>query len=367
MQIPFLDLKLQTASCREEIREAMDRVISDCNFVLGRQVEEFEAAFAACCECDYALGVASGLDALKLILRAMDIGPGDEVITPSHTFIATALAISAVGATPILVEVDPKTYTMDPAGLDAAITGRTKVLMPVHLYGQTAGMDPILEIARKHGLRVIEDACQAHGARYKGQRAGSLGDAAAFSFYPGKNLGAYGDAGCMVTSDDDIAHTARMIAQHGQSGEKHKHFIEGRNSRMDGIQAAILNVKLAHLDDWTEARIRHAAVYGDLLKDLPLQPPQQRSGNRHVFHLYVIRTDKRDELRNYLTEKGIATAIQYPHALPFLDAYAKRNHSKEDFPVISGYQKQILSLPMFPELAGEEINYIVSQIRNYFM
>lgn len=370
MKIPFVDLGRQYDNLKEQLDDAIATVVNDRAFIgslKNPHVKAFESNFAGYIGVGHTIACGNGTDALEILVKSLSIGPGDEVIVPALSWIATSEAVSNMGATPIFVDIEPGFFTIDPEKIEEKITGRTKAIIPVHLYGHPANMKKIMEIARYHDLKVIEDCAQAHGAEIAGQRVGTLGDAGAFSFYPGKNLGAYGDAGCMVTSDDDIAHTARMIAQHGQSGEKHKHFIEGRNSRMDGIQAAILNVKLAHLDDWTEARIRHAAVYGDLLKDLPLQPPQQRPGNRHVFHLYVIRTDKRDELRNYLTEKGIATAIQYPHALPFLDAYAKRNHSKEDFPVISGYQKQILSLPMFPELAGEEINYIVSQIRNYFM
>ncbi len=368
MKVPFVDLGRQYDSLKEELDNAIASVVQDRAFIgslKNPHVREFEKNFAEYTGARHVIACGNGTDGLEILVKSLGIGPGDEVIVPALSWIATSEAISNMGATPVFVDIEPGFFTIDPDKIEEKITTRTKAIIPVHLYGHPTDMKKILEIAHRHDLKVIEDCAQAHGAEIGGKRVGTFGDAGAFSFYPGKNLGAYGDAGCMVTNDDAIAHTARMIAQHGQSGEKHRHFIEGRNSRMDGIQAAILNVKLPHLDDWTEARIRHAAAYCQLLKDLPVTLPATRPGNRHVFHLFVIRTEKRDDLRRHLLEKGIATAIQYPHALPFLDAYARYNHLKEDFPVIAEYQEQILSLPMFPELEEEEIKYITECISEF--
>jgi len=366
MKIPFLDLKLQTADCADEIQSAMDQVVTDCNFVLGRQVEEFETAFSAYCECEHAIGVASGFDALKLILRAMDIGPGDEVITTSHTFIATALAISSVGATPVLVEVDADTYTMDPRRIEAAITERTKAIMPVHLYGQTADMEPILGIARKHGLKVIEDACQAHGARDKGRRAGSIGDAAAFSFYPGKNLGAFGDGGAVTTSDAVLAKRIRTLRNYGSS-VKYVHEELGENSRLDTLQAAVLSVKLKRLDAGNDARRVAAALYSEQLRGIgDLITPSIREDSEPVFHLYVIQTAQRDALQQFLLEKGVDCLIHYPVPVHLQKAYSSRGWKKGDFPLTEALAGRILSLPIFPGITEEQVEFVCDAIQSFY-
>jgi dTDP-4-amino-4,6-dideoxygalactose transaminase len=366
MKIPFLDLKNQSAELHGEIRSAMDQVLADCNFILGKPVAEFEEAFAAYCGCKQGIGVASGLDALKLILRAMEIGPGDEVITVSHTFIATALAISAVGATPVLVEVDPFTYTMDPKVLEAAITSRTKAVMPVHLYGQAADMEPILQIARKHGLKVIEDACQSHGARCNGLRAGSLGDAAAFSFYPGKNLGAYGDGGAVTTSDTVLADRIRAMRNYG-SVRKYYHDTLGENSRLDTLQAAVLGVKLKYLDAGNAARRAAAALYTEQLKGIgDIITPSIRVGSEHVFHLYVIQTGHRDELQRHLLEQGVECLIHYPVPVHLQKAYAAAGWRPGDFPLTEKLAGRILSLPVFPGITEEQQTYVTGAIKKFF-
>ncbi|MFA7368677.1 MAG: DegT/DnrJ/EryC1/StrS family aminotransferase [Kiritimatiellales bacterium] len=366
MNIPFLDLKNQSAELRNEIRSAMDRVLADCNFILGKPVADFEADFAAYCECKYGIGVASGLDALKLILRAMEIGAGDEVITVSHTFIATALAVSSVGATPVLVEVDPATYTMDTKMLESAITARTKAVMPVHLYGQTADMDPILEIARRRGLRVIEDACQSHGARCNERRAGSLGDAAAFSFYPGKNLGAYGDGGAVTTSDPVLADRIRTLRNYG-SAKKYYHDELGENSRLDTLQAAVLAVKLNGLDHGNAARRAAAALYTEQLQGIgDIITPAVRHGSEHVFHLYVIQTGRRDALQKYLMGKGVECLIHYPVPVHLQRAYASKGWKTGDFPLTEKLAGTILSLPVFPGITEEQQQYVTDSIRRFF-
>ena len=366
MHVPFLDLKNQSAELRNEIQSAMNQVLADCNFILGKPVAEFEEAFASYCGCKHGIGVASGLDALKLILRAMDIGPGDEVITVSHTFIATTLAISSVGATPVLVEVDPVTYTMNPAAFEAAITVRTKAVMPVHLYGQTADMGPILEIARRHGLKVIEDACQSHGARCNGRRAGSLGDAAAFSFYPGKNLGAYGDGGAVTTSDAILAERIRAMRNYG-SIRKYYHDTLGENSRLDTLQAAVLGVKLKVLDEGNAARRGAAARYTEQLARVgDLITPAARKGSEHVFHLYVIQTSRRDDLQRYLLEQGVECLIHYPVPVHLQKAYASNDWKAGDFPLTEKLAGRILSLPIFPGITEAQQQYATDSIKRFF-
>ena len=366
MHIPFLDLKNQSPELRNEIQSSMDRVLADSNFVLGKPVADFEVAFAAYCECKYGIGVASGLDALKLILRAMGIGPGDEVITVSHTFIATALAISSVGAAPVLVEIDPATCTMNPQAFEAAITARTKAVMPVHLYGQTADMGPILEIARRRGLRVIEDACQAHGARCNGRRAGSLGDAAAFSFYPGKNLGAYGDGGAVTTSDSVLADRIRTLRNYG-SAKKYYHDELGENSRLDTLQAAVLGVKLNSLDQGNAARRTAAAIYTAQLQGAgDIVTPAIRQGSEHVFHLYVIQTGRRDELQKYLLEKGVECLIHYPVPVHLQKAYISKGWKQGDFPLTEKLAGKILSVPIFPGITEGQIGYVCDSIKAFY-
>jgi len=366
MKIPFLDLRAQTAGFQDEVQSAMDRVVSDCNFVLGQQVGSFEEAFAEYCECEHAVGVASGFDALKLILRAMEIGPGDEVITVSHTFIATTLAISSVGATPVLVEVDPDTYTMDPQMIEAAITERTKAVMPVHLYGQTADMEPILEIARQHKLRVIEDACQAHGARDRGRRSGSIGDAAAFSFYPGKNLGAFGDGGAMTTNNPLLAERIRTLRNYGSS-VKYVHEELGENSRLDTLQAAVLSVKLKRLDAGNDARRVAATLYSEQLCGIgDLITPSIREDSEPVFHLYVIQTARRDELQRYLQEQGVDCLIHYPVPVHLQKAYSSRGWKKGDFPLTEALAGRILSLPIFPGITEEQVEFVCDAIPSFY-
>ena len=344
----------------------MDQILTDCNFILGQPVSDFEAAFAGYCECDYALGVASGLDALKLILRAMGIGPGDEVITPAHTFIATALAISSVGADPVLVEVDDKTYTMDPAAFEAAVTERTKAVIPVHLYGQSADMDAILQIARRYGLKVVEDACQAHGARYKGKAAGSLGDAAAFSFYPGKNLGAFGDGGAVTTNNSMLADQISALRNYG-SVKKYYHDKLGENSRLDTLQAAVLGVKLKTLDAGNTARRTAAAFYTEKLNEVEeVIPPFIRNDSEHVFHLYVIQAERRDELRQYLMDQDVECLIHYPVPVHLQKAYSSKGWKTGDFPLTEKLADKILSLPIFPGITEEQIKYICQSIQDFY-
>lgn len=370
MNVPFVDLGRQYNELKEQIDEAIAMVVRDHGFIgslNNKHILEFEKSFGSFIGSKHTIACGNGTDALEILVKSLGIGPGDEVIVPALSWIATSEAVSNMGATPVFVDIEPDYFTIDPDRIEEKITSRTKAVIPVHLYGHPADMKRIMKIAHKHKLIVIEDCAQAHGATIEDKRVGTFGDAAAFSFYPGKNLGAYGDAGCMVTNNDDIAQKARMIAQHGQSGVKHKHFIEGRNSRMDGMQAAILSAKLPHLADWTESRIKHANSYSSHLKELPIDTPKVQIEYRHVFHLYVIRTTKRDELRNFLSEKDIATSIQYPAALPFLDAYAKHDLTKEDFPIVTKYQEQILSLPMFPELTDKEISYVTGCIGEFFL
>jgi dTDP-4-amino-4,6-dideoxygalactose transaminase len=361
--IPFVDLKAQYQSIKAEVNEAIQGVLESCQFTLGSEVAKFEEEFAAYSGAKLGMGVNSGTSALHLALLAADIGPGDEVITVPFTFVATVSAIHYAGATPVFVDIDPKTFNMDPAALEAAITPRTRAILPVHLHGQTAEMDPILAIARKHGLVVIEDAAQAHGAEYRGQRAGSLGDMACFSFYPGKNLGAYGDAGAIVTGDDELALKARMVANHGRIS-KYDHDMEGLNSRLDGLQAAILSVKLKYLEQWTEKRRAAAYRYNDLLKGSFVMTPAELKDVRAVYHLYVVRVRKelRRQLMDHLGSRGISTGIHYPIALPNLKAYAYLNHSAQDFPEATKSSQEILSLPLYPELREEQTQYICETI-----
>lgn len=353
--VPFVDLAAQYASISEEVGLAISRVLSKGDFILGKDVELFEEEFASYCGVSEGIGVDSGLSALKLALLAYDIGPGDEVITPANTFIATALAISSVGAIPVLVDMDPKTYNIDPSLIEAAITSKTRAIMPVHLYGQPADMDEIVKIARRHNLVVIEDACQAHGATYKGRRTGSLADAAAFSFYPAKNLGAYGDGGVVVTNDEKAAQKIKILRNYGQS-EKYHHIFQGYNHRLDTLQAAVLRVKLRYLDQWNDSRREHAQAYARLLSGvgaiaLPFESPDARS----VYHLYVIEVGGRDALRDRLVEQGIGCGIHYPIPIHLQPAYSELKHGRGSFPATERAAKRILSLPMFAELKEADI------------
>ena len=363
-QVPFVDLAAQYSTIADEINETTSRVIQKADFILGREVRLFEEEFAAFSEARYAVGVDSGTSALELALRAYDIGPGDEVITAANSFIASALAISHAGATPVLVDVDPFTHTIDVTGIERAITSRTKAIIPVHLYGHPAHMDPIRQIAEQHGLIVIEDACQAHGARYKGRRAGSLGHAAAFSFYPGKNLGAYGDGGMVVTNDADIRKRLEMLRNYGQE-EKYHHLTQGFNRRLDTLQAAVLRVKLKYLEKWNAARRWQAELYHRLLAGTELVLPSEAVGAQSVWHLYVIRTEHRDKLKQYLASRGIAAGIHYPVPIHLQPAYKNLGYKRGSFPVTEQYAQRILSLPIYAELTPELIEYVSKSILTF--
>jgi dTDP-4-amino-4,6-dideoxygalactose transaminase len=365
MKIPFVDLATQYQNHRAEFDTAIAEVIAETAFIgtkANRFVKAFEAEFAAFAGTDHCIGCANGTDSLEILLKAGGIGPGDEVIVPALTWIATSEAASNIGATPVFVDVHPETHTLDPALIEAAITDKTRAIIPVHLYGLPADMDPIMEIAGRHNLFVLEDCAQAHGAEYKGKQVGTIGNAGSFSFFPGKNLGAYGDAGGMITNDDALAARARMIGQHGQSQRKFEHDIEGRNSRLDGLQAAILSVKLKRLVGWTEDRIRIADRYRELLADLPLELPVKPEGRRHVYHLFATRVANRDTVRSALGDAGVATGQQYPIAVPLLGAYKAGNHSPEDFPHAHSMTQSIMSLPIYPEITEEQMVYVRDQL-----
>jgi dTDP-4-amino-4,6-dideoxygalactose transaminase len=362
MQVPFADLKAQYHAIRQEIDSAMAAVIAESAFIGGKYAGVFEEAFAAFCGVKYCVGVGNGTDALHIALRSLGVGPGDEVITAANTFIATAEAITMTGARVVFVDCDPATYNIDVRKVPAAITPRTKAIIPVHLYGQPADMTELTKIAREQDLLLVEDAAQAHGAEIGGRRVGTFGRLACFSFYPGKNLGAYGDAGAIVTSDEALAVRCRMIANHGRI-RKYDHDFEGINSRLDGLQGAILHVKLGHLEAWTERRRSRAALYDELLKGSGVVTPVAAPGTRHVYHLYVVRVPNRDSVQTELKEAGIATGVHYPIALPSLAAYRYLGHRPEDFPVANRYAGKIISLPMFPEMTDEQVAYVCDLLR----
>src|SRR5437588_10251003 len=362
--VPFVDLGAQYRAIAAEINDAISKVIQESDFILGREVRLFEEEFAAFCGAHYAVGVDSGTSALELALRAFDIGPSDEVITAANSFIASALGISHAGAKPVLVDVDPYTHTMDVKAVERAITRRTKAIIPVHLYGHPAHMGPIRQLADRHGLVVIEDACQAHGASYKGKRVGSLGHAAAFSFYPGKNLGAYGDGGMVVTKDRKIANRLEMLRNYGQK-EKYKHLFRGYNRRLDTMQAAILRVKLKYLEKWNAARRWNAKLYQKHLEGSEVVVPGEAGGAEAVWHLYVIRTEQRDQLKEHLIAKGINASIHYPVPIHLQPAYHDLGHKRGDFPVTEAYAGRILSLPMYAELSDQEIEYIAETVSEF--
>jgi dTDP-4-amino-4,6-dideoxygalactose transaminase len=360
--IPFLDLKAQYEGIRTELEPAVLRVLASGQYVLGSEVEAFEREFAAYCGAAQAIAVNTGTSALHLALLAAGVGPGDEVVTVPFTFVATASAICYTGARPVFVDVEPRTFTMDAGSLEAAITPRTRAIVPVHLYGQMADMDPILEIGRRHGVPIIEDACQAHGAEYRGRRAGGIGLSGCFSFYPGKNLGACGEGGIVVTSDEAHAKTIRKLRDWGQTSRYH-HDLKGFNYRMDAVQAAILRIKLAHLDAWTEARRRNAQHYADLLSGSPfVELPDEMLGRRHVYHVFAIRTPRRDELRRSLEQAGVQTGLHYPVPVHLQPAHADLGYRVGDFPVSEAAARQVLSLPMFPELTSGQIARVVDAI-----
>jgi dTDP-4-amino-4,6-dideoxygalactose transaminase len=365
-KVEFVDLKRQYASIKDEIDRAMNAVVSAGAFVGGKAMEDFETEFANYCQTKYAISVANGTDALHLTLRAKGIGPGDEVITVPHTFIASVSAITMVGATVVLADIDPVTYCMSPDGLEALITPRTKAIVPVHIYGQPADMDAIMTIAARHNLFVLEDACQAHGARYRGRRTGSLGHAAAFSFYPGKNLGAYGDGGAVTTNDPELADRIKQLRDHGRLN-KYEHSVFAYNSRLDGLQAAVLGVKLRHLDDWNARRRQIAARYTELLAGIPgLVTPVEADYAQSVYHLYVIRTDRRQVLQDALNAAGIGNGIHYPIPIHLQPAWVNTYGSAIGhgaFPLVEQYAGEILSLPMHPNLTDDEVEFVAQVVR----
>ena len=359
--IPFVDLRAQYLSIKHDVDAAIQGVLDSCQFTLGNEVSAFEQEFAAYCACTHGIGVNTGTSALHLALLAAGVGPGDEVITVPFTFVATVSAIGYTGARPVFVDIDPRSYTMDPAAIERAIGPRTKAIVPVHLYGQPADMDPILDIARRRGLAVIEDACQAHGAEYKGRRAGSMGDLGCFSFYPGKNLGAYGEGGMVVTHDAGHARTIRMLRDWGAE-KKYHHVLKGFNFRLEGIQGAVLRVKLRHLEQWTQARRAAAAHYDALLAGTGVATPHAGEDMRHVYHLYVVRTARRQAWQDALGAQGIQTGIHYPTPVHLLPAYADLGHRAGDFPHAEQAANEVLSLPMFPELTASQCETVAQAV-----
>jgi dTDP-4-amino-4,6-dideoxygalactose transaminase len=364
MKVPFVDLYAQYESIKPQIDAAIAKVIAQSAFIRGTHVDGFEQAWAETLGVKHCVSCANGTDALHIAMRGLGIKPGDEVITTAHSWISTSETITQAGGRVVFCDTDNETFTIDPALIEAKITPRTVGIIPVHLYGQPADMDAIMAIANRYKLWVIEDCAQAHLARYKGKLVGTFGHAATFSFYPGKNLGAYGDAGCLVTNDAKLADWTATYARHGGKGE---HIMEGINSRLDGLQAAILNVKLPHLTAWTNARCRIAQDYDRRLNGAgDIMTPKTALDRNHVYHLYVIRTDKRNALKKHLADAGVATVLNYPKALPFYPAYAYLGHKPDDFPAAYRNQSQILSLPIYPEMTEEMIAYVTDQIRDFF-
>jgi dTDP-4-amino-4,6-dideoxygalactose transaminase len=365
MAVSFLDLSRQYLAIKDEIDSAMARVFSRAWFILGKEGEAFELEFAAYLGARYGVGVGSGTEALHLALLACGVKPGDEVITVPNTAVPTISAISFAHAIPRLVDIDPVTLTMDVQQVEAAITPRTKVLLPVHLYGQTANLAPLLDIARRHSLRVVEDACQAHGAAYGSRKAGTLGEAGCFSFYPSKNLGAYGDGGFVCTDNPEIAERLRLLRNYGQT-RRYYHAVKGFNSRLDELQAAILRVKLHYLDDWNSRRRDLARRYDELLQDLPVTRPQEAAWGRHVFHLYVMRAPERDQLCSFLAERGIQTIIHYPVPVHLQEAYRDLNIPLGALPEAEKAAREIVSLPFYPEIRNDEIDTVAASIREFY-
>ncbi len=364
MTIPLVDLRAQYDAIRDEITEAVSAVIENSAFIGGRHVLDFENSFARFCGVRHAAGVGSGTSALKLALEGLGVGPGDEVITAPNSFIATAEAISACGAVPVFCDTDPETDTLDPGGLKRVLTVRTKAVIPVHLYGQTADMDPIMEFAREHGLKVVEDACQAHGALYKGRQAGSLGDAGCFSFYPGKNLGAYGEGGAVVTNDAGLDARIRIFRDHGQK-LKYRHDVIGWNDRLDGIQAAVLNVKLKYLEGWNEARRTRASWYAALLSGTDAKLPRQAPWARHVYHIYAVGVPDRDECLEFMNARGIGCGVHYPVPIHMQRAYAHMGMREGSCPVAERRCREVLSLPMYPELTTGQASHVAATLLEF--
>lgn len=359
--VPYLDLRSQYQSIKAEIDAAVLRVLDSAQFVLGEEVAAFEREFAAYCGAREAIAVNSGTSALHLALLAADIGPGDEVITVPFTFVATAAAIQYAGARPVFIDIDPRTYTMAPDSIERAITPRTKAIMPVHLYGHPADMDSILDVARQHGLTVVEDAAQAHGAEYKGRRCGSMGRLAGFSFYPGKNLGAYGEGGAVTTNDPTLAKKIRLLRSWGEE-RRYEHLFKGFNYRMDGIQGAILRVKLRYLERWTEARRARAGDYRRALMGAGIDAPTELDDCRHVYHVYAVRVRNRDAVRESMQKAGIQTGVHYPIPVHLQPAYADLGYAAGDFPVSEAVAAEVLSLPMYPELTTEQVGSVAAAV-----
>ena len=365
MNIPFVDLKAQYQSIKEEIDEAIKSVIENTAFIKGKYVQQFEEDYAEAYGVKHVVSCGNGTDAIYITLKSLGIGQGDEVITVANTWISTSETITQTGAKPVFVDIQPDYYTIDVSKIEEKITPRTKAIIPVHLFGQPVDMTEVMRIAKKYSLKVIEDCAQAHFAEWDNKYVGTIGDAGTFSFFPGKNLGAYGDAGCVVTNNDSLAEKMRMFANHGAL-IKHEHYIEGINSRLDGIQAAILSVKLPYILKWSEKRLEHAKMYNSLLEGIDnIKTPKINPHVNHVFHLYVIRTKKREQLQKYLKKNGVGTGIHYPTPLPFLKAYKYLGHKPEDFPVAFKYKDEILSLPMFPELTKTHISFIIDSLRKF--
>lgn len=364
MQIPLVDLKAQYLSIKKEIDEAIQRVLNKCNFIMGDEVKEFEEELASFCSAKYAVGVSSGTDALLLALKAINIQPGDEVITVPNTFIATTEAITMAGGKIKFVDIDEETFNIDTNKIESAITNKTRAILPVHLYGQPANMDPIKDVAKKYNLKVIEDAAQAHGAEYNNKRVGALGDIGIFSFYPGKNLGAYGDAGAVVTNDSDISHKIAMLRNHGRT-KKYEHEYEGYNCRLDTLQAAILRVKLKYINSWNEARRNHASSYRKLLQNTDIILPTEQKDNKHIYHIFAVRTADRDNLLNKLKNEGIGAGIHYPIPLHLQPAYRYLGYKAGDFPITEKCAREIISLPMYPELDEAKIKKVAEAISKF--
>jgi dTDP-4-amino-4,6-dideoxygalactose transaminase len=362
MKIPLVDLKLLHSEIEEELRDVFSRVLRNSSFVLGPEVEQFEKEFATYCGTSYCVAVNSGTAAIHLVLAALGIGHGDEVITVSHTFIATAEAITAVGATPVFIDIDPLSFCMNAEKIEAAITDRTRAIIPVHLYGQAADMDSISAVAMRHGIPVVEDACQAHGAEYKGRRTGSLGIAGCFSFYPGKNLGACGEGGAVTTDDEDLAHRIRMWRDHG-SCRKYEHQFAAHNMRMEGLQGGLLSVKLKYLDRWNDQRRHVARHYARVLACDSITLPVEMDSRRHVYHLYVVQAPDRDGLRRRLADSGVESGLHYPVPLHLQEAYRHLGYGLGDFPITETVKDRILSLPMYPGIAPEAIERVAAELQ----
>ena len=364
MNVPFVDLKIQYKKIKDEIDYSIQEVINETAFISGKYAEKFENNFSKMYGINHCISCANGTDAIYIALKALGVGLNDEVITVANTWISTAETISQTGAEPVFVDIDPNTYNIDYEKIESKITNKTKAIIPVHLFGHAVNMKEVKRICDKYNLVLIEDCAQAHFAEYNNQKVGTFGDIATFSFYPGKNLGAYGDAGAIITNNDELAEKCRMFANHGAL-KKHFHQQPGINSRMDGIQAAVLNVKLKYIIEWTNMRIDNASIYNELLKNIEgLEVPKVMENATHVYHLYVVRVQNRENIIELLNSKGIGVGIHYPTPLPFLEAYNYKNHQPSDYPISFDYKDQILSLPMYPELTKQKIDYVVEQLSN---